>query len=291
MKYHISAKTKLLCLIGHPVEHSMSPIMHNAVLKQMGMDFVYVAFSVISKSLKKAVKGIKALNIKGVNVTIPHKQNIIPYLDYIDPLAKNIGAVNTIKNEDGTLKATNTDARGAKDALLNAGCKISGKNIVILGAGGAARALCFTLGEDAELLTIANRTEHKAKELAEEIRKKLDVKVEGYSNNPRIINNLVKKADILINSTPVGMFPDINQIPIPESIIHSDLFVFDIIYNPIKTLLINKAEKVGCNTLGGLDMLVNQGALAFEWWTGKKPDTTIMKNKIIEYMGHDHVRQ
>ncbi len=284
-KPYITARTNVLCVIGHPIEHSMSPIMHNAALKELSLDYVYIAFNIPPNDLKKAVLGFKMFNIKGINVTIPYKETIIPYLDEIDPLAEKIGAVNTIKNEGKYLIGKNTDASGAKRALLDAGCEITGKKALILGAGGAAKAVSFAISEDLDAVYIANRTEKRAIKLAKDLTNKTTIKAVGKNMSINTLKNLVNDVDILINTTPLGMYPDIEASPISEEILHKNLFVLDIVYNPLETRLLKEARKIGCKTLGGLDMFVNQGALAFEWWTGKKPNLNLMKEKVVEFLG------
>ena len=282
---YITARTNVLCVIGHPIEHSMSPIMHNAALKDLSLDYVYVAFNIPPNDLKKAVLGFKMFSIKGINVTIPYKEKIIPYLDEIDPLAEKIGAVNTIKNEGKYLIGKNTDASGAKKALLDAGCEITGKKALILGAGGAAKAVGFAISEDLDAVYIANRTEKRAIKLAKDLTNKTTIKAVGKNMSINTLKNLVNDVDILINTTPLGMYPDIEESPISKEMLHNNLFVFDIVYNPLETRLLKEARKIGCKTLGGLDMFVNQGALAFEWWTGKKPNLNLMKEKVVEFLG------
>ena len=281
----ISGHTRVLCVIGYPIEHSMSPIMHNAVIRELKLNYIYLAFKVSPNNLNLAVKGFRAFNIKGINVTLPFKQKIMNYLDDIDPIAQKIGAVNAIKNDNGNLSGRNTDAEAAKNALINAGYTTSGKNLLILGAGGAARALTYILAEDINKIIIANRTEKRAIKLAKELKKNFSIKVEGKRNSISVLKEESKKADILINITPVGMYPSVEKSPIPAEFLHKDLIVYDIVYNPLETKLMKDATKIGCNTIGGLDMLVNQGALAFEWWTNKKPNIDLMKNKIIEFLG------
>ncbi len=281
----VSSHTKVLCVIGYPIEHSMSPIMHNAVIRELKLDYIYLAFNIHPNNLNLAVKGFRAFNIIGINVTLPFKQKIMKYLDDNDPIAQKIGAVNTIKNDNGNLSGRNTDAEGAMKALLNAGYAISGKNILILGAGGATRALAYVMAKDADKIVIANRTEKKAVNLAKEIKKNFSIKVKGKSNSNSVLKEESKKADILINTTPVGMYPNVEKSPIPMEFLHEDLIVYDVVYNPLETKLIKDATKKGCKTLGGLEMLVNQGALAFEWWTNKKPNINLMKNKIVEFLG------
>jgi len=281
----ITSKTKIFCVIGHPIEHSMSPIMWNPALQELGLDFVYLAFDVHPKNLEKAISGIRSLDIRGINVTLPHKETVIKYLDEIDPIALKIGAVNTIKNEEGILKARNTDASGAKKALIDAGCNISGKNIVFLGAGGVARSLAYIMAEESNSIILTDLIEERAIAVANEIKEKMKVNIEGKISNKDTINESLKKADILINATPIGMYPRVEDTPITKDMLNADLFVFDVVYNPLETRLMKEAAEIGCQTLGGLDMLVNQGILAFEWWTNQNPNRSLMKKKIIAFLG------
>jgi len=281
----ITSKTKIFCVIGHPIEHSMSPIMWNPALQELGIDYVYLAFDVHPKNLEKAISGIRSLDIRGINVTLPHKETVIKYLDEIDSIASKIGAINTIKNDEGTLKARNTDADGAKKSLIDAGCNISGKNIVFLGAGGVARSLAYIMAEESNSIILTDLIEERAIAVANEIKEKMKVNIEGKISNKDTINESLKKADILINATPIGMYPRVEDTPITKDMLNADLFVFDVVYNPLETRLIREAAEIGCQTLGGLDMLVNQGILAFEWWTNQKPKKSLMKKKIVEFLG------
>jgi shikimate dehydrogenase len=281
----ITSKTKIFCVIGHPIEHSMSPIMWNPALQELGIDYVYLAFDVHPKNLEKAISGIRSLDIRGINVTLPHKETVIKYLDEIDSIASKIGAINTIKNDEGTLKARNTDADGAKKSLIDAGCNISGKNIVFLGAGGVARSLAYIMAEESNSIILTDLIEERAIAVANEIKEKMKVNIEGKISNKDTINKSLKKADILINATPIGMYPRVEDTPIAKDMLNADLFVFDVVYNPLETRLIREAAEIGCQTLGGLDMLLNQGILAFEWWTNQKPKKSLMKKKIVEFLG------
>jgi len=284
-KVSLTAHTNIFCIIGHPVEHSMSPTMWNPALQELGLDYAYVAFDVHPDNLEKAILGMRALGIKGMNVTIPHKENVIQYLDEIDPIAKKMGAINTIKNDDGVLKARNTDAGGAKKSLIDAGCEISGKNILFLGSGGVARSVAYILSQQANKIVLTDIVERSALTVAQEIKQNMGVDIEGKLSKKSILKEEIQKTDILINATPIGMHPKMNASPISKELLHEDLFVFDVIYNPLQTKLMKDAAKIGCKTLGGLDMLVNQGVLAFEWWTGKSPNTTLMRSKIIDFLG------
>lgn len=284
-KYTLTGHTKVFCIIGHPVEHSMSPTMWNPALQELGLDYIYVAYDVHPDNLEKAVEAFRVFGIRGANVTIPHKNTIMKFLDEIDPIAEKMGAINTVKNEDGYLKATNTDASGAKKSLIDAGCSIEDKNILFLGSGGAARSLAYLFSEEAKKIVLTDIIEERAITIANEIKKNMDANIEGKVANEKNIANLIKQADILINATPIGMYPKIDVTPISKDLLHNELFVFDVIYNPMETKLMKNAAEVGCETLSGLDMLINQGVIAFEWFTGKTPNSKLMKNKIIDFLG------
>ena len=281
----ITAKTKILGVIGHPIEHSMSPIMHNTAINDLKLDYVYLAFDIEPQDLSKAIDGIRALNIKGISVTIPHKEAIMEYLDEIEPIAKNIGAVNTIKNKNGYLKARNTDGAGGKQSLIENGCELSDKKVLFIGAGGAARALSYFLAEDVAQIIFLNIRKERSKLLAKELNEKTGVKTFADSISNKNLKKFCSTSDILINASPIGMYPKIEETPVPKEFLHKNLFVFDIIYNPLKTKLLKNAEDIGCKTLGGLDMLVNQGFLAFEWWTEKTPKKELMRNTVKKFLG------
>ncbi|MFW9940219.1 MAG: shikimate dehydrogenase [Candidatus Thorarchaeota archaeon] len=281
----ITSHTKVLCVIGHPIEHSMSPTMWNPALQDLELDYVYIAFDVHPDRLEKAINGIRSLGIKGINVTLPHKEEVIKYLDEVDPIALKIGAINTIKNEGGILKARNTDADGARKSLIDRGVDIYGKNILIIGSGGVSRAIAYVLAEEANKIILTDIIEERARTVANEIRNNMKVDIEGNLSNQDNLKEYIKKVDILINATPIGMYPKVDETPISRKFLRDDLFIFDVIYNPLETRLMKEAVEIGCKTLGGLDMLVNQGILAFEWWLNKKPNKDLMKKKIIEYLG------
>jgi len=275
-KLRISGKTKICALIGDPVEHSLSPHIHNAAFKHLKLNFVYIAFKVSRENVKEALLGVRALGIKGLNVTMPLKTSVIPYLDKLDSNAEKIGAVNTILNHEGTLIGYNTDGLGALHALRARGQNPSGKNILILGAGGAARAVAFALCEEACTLTILNRTFRKAKKLAEELGEKFGKKVKHGRLAPQDLKTNVKEADILINATSVGMIPYENETPVDTKLLHSNLTVFDLVYNPQETRLLREAKAAGARTIDGLSMLIHQGAISFEIWTGRKAPIDVM---------------
>jgi shikimate dehydrogenase len=277
----ISGKTRVCALIGDPVEHSMSPVMHNAAFRELGLDFTYVAFRVQKENVTGAIGGMRAFNLRGLNVTIPHKVAVIPLLDELDPLADKIGAVNTIVNNDGVLKGYNTDAGGFLHALLEQGIEPERKNVVIIGAGGVARAAAFVLADRNANITILNRIEELnwAVELAGHITQTFGKKVDALELNPENLKNVLTKADILVNATSVGMSPKISETPVNAGLLRPGLVVYDIVYNPIETRLLKEAAAAGCKTISGLDMFVGQGALAFELWTGQKAPVELMKKE------------
>ncbi len=277
----IKGSTNIVGLIGHPVEHSFSPPMHNAAFMKLGMDYVYTAFDVDPNNLKEAIDGACALNIKGFNVTIPHKIEVMKYLAEIDEIASLIGAVNTIDFKD--LKGYNTDGIGAIKAIGEV-TNVKNKNIVIAGAGGASRAISFYLAKyGAENITILNRNVDKAQRLA------LDVLSSGLIDNveSNSIDSMdLADADILINTTPVGMHPNVDDTPIAlASDMHEDLVVFDAVYNPNETGLLKEAIKAGAKPVYGIKMLLYQGAESFEIWTGKKAPIDVMEEALIKTLG------
>jgi len=286
MRDSISGKTRLCGVIGDPVEHTMSPVMHNAAFREIGIDYLYVPFRVKKEELGKAIEGMRALNIKGLSVTIPHKVAVLQFLDELDPLAEQIGAVNTIVNDDGVLTGYNTDATGFLQALLEGGIEPEGKNIVILGAGGASRAISFILADRGAHLVILNRLLELdwAKELAGRISQTFSKEVEALELNRENLIGALGKADILVNATSVGMSPNIDETPVDSDLLKPSLIVFDIVYNPLKTRLLREAETVGAKTISGLDMLVWQGALAFEKWTGLKAPVELMREEAIKLL-------
>jgi len=280
----ISGRTRLCGIIGDPVEHTMSPVMHNAAFGKMGLDYCYVPFRVKKEDLGRAIGGMRALNIRGLNVTIPHKVAVIPFLDRLDPLTEKIGAVNTIVNDDGTLTGYNTDATGFLQAMRERGIGPEGKNVVILGAGGASRGISFILAEREAHLVILNRLLELdwAKELAGRLSETFGEKVEALELVEENLAKALDKADILINATSVGMSPDANETLVLPKLLKPGLIVFDIVYNPIKTRLLKEAEKAGAQTISGVDMLVWQGALAFEKWTGLKAPLELMREEVVK---------
>ncbi len=263
------AHTALYCILGNPIGHSLSPVLHNRAFGHHRLNAVYLAFRVTD--LPAAVSGIRSLGIKGASITVPHKIRIMELLDTIDPTAADIGAVNTIINENGRLVGKNSDSSGATDALLTQ-TTIADKAVLIIGAGGAARAIGFGIRQCGGQVTITNRSEAAGNRLASDL--------EGIFLPPGEL--AAKQFDILINATPVGMRPQIDASPVPHDILRPKLVVMDIVYNPLETRLLKAAARVGCKTVDGLAMLVNQGARQFEWWTGKKAPMEVMRQAALE---------
>ncbi|MEM2907748.1 MAG: shikimate dehydrogenase [Candidatus Hadarchaeales archaeon] len=273
----ISGRTKLYALIGDPVEQSLSPAMINAAFRELGLDCVYLALRVPQQRLADAMAGVRALGISGLNVTHPHKVGILGLLDELDEFASMVGAVNTVKNEGGRLVGFNTDGPGAVLALKQELGELAGKSVVLLGAGGAARAIAFSLAKEGARLTIANRTVWRARQLAMEMGEKLDVDVKHMGIERKELARAVEQADVLINATTVGMRPNLKATLVTADMMHSGLLVNDIVYDPLETRLLREAKKVGARTLNGLGMLLYQGALALEIWTGKKAPIKVME--------------
>lgn len=283
----ITGKTKIAGIFGDPVEHSLSPAMHNAAFSALGLDWAYVPFHVAVRpgGLKKAVEAVRSLGLTGVNVTIPHKEKVIKYLDEVEQEARLVGAVNTIVNENGRLIGCNTDGLGFLESLKKeARFKPKGKKIIVIGAGGAARgivsAFLFCDGESTNSVIIANRTASRAKRLAAEFKKKfrradiLAVPLAG-------VGGYFKDADLLVNTTSAGMLGKAD-LKLPLRKLPGRAVVSDIVYNPLKTGLIKDAEKAGLKTHGGLGMLVGQGAISFELWTGRKAPVNIMRRAALK---------
>lgn len=278
----VSGKTKVFCVIGDPITHSLSPIMHNAAFRHLKIDAVYVAFNVKESMLEDAVKGMRSFGICGMNVTTPHKTTIINYLDENDPMAEFVGAVNTVLNVNGKLVGFNTDGVGALMALKENGVKTKGKKFLILGAGGAGRAIAFHLAQEADELIILNRDVNKARLLADMLRKRFNKKVVGDGLSHDVLKKWIEDVDVLINTTSVGMHPRQDETLIDKSFLRSELTVMDIVYNPIETKLLKDAKSAGAKVIYGTEMLVFQGAASFEIWFNQPAPVNVMKEAIME---------
>ena len=258
----MDAQTELYGVIGNPVRHSLSPMIHNGAFRRLGWNAVYLAFEV--KNIEEALRGMRGLGVRGVSVTIPFKTEVLPFLDKIEGLAKKVGAVNTIINRRGRLIGYNTDCEGALEALEEK-MDLRGKRVVLLGAGGAARAIGFGLKERGVPLIVVNRSEERGWALSKELR-----------CNYLPISSLARmkegelEADILINATSLGMYPRDGETPIPKKFLKKGMVVMDIVYEPLQTRLLREAKEKGCVTVDGLEMLIRQGMAQFEIWTGRR---------------------
>jgi shikimate dehydrogenase (EC 1.1.1.25) len=263
-------------VFGDPIAHSKSPDMHNAAFRELGMKCTYHAFRISPENLKDALLGAKAMGFGGVNLTVPLKQEALKIVD-ADPLAEGIGAVNTVDFKD-RMVGYNTDGLGAKRSLEEKGVKIKGSNVLIVGAGGASRAIAFQFAKDGADITIANRTEEKAIELAAGVSAVGSARGCGLEN----MKQLIADSDILINCTTLGMHPKTEGTIATSEDMHPDLTVFDIVYNPLETTLLKEAKKAGAKAVTGEMMLVYQGAEAFKIWTGVEPPIEVMKKAVLE---------
>jgi len=277
----------LYVVVGNPIGHSLSPVMHSSALAHAGLDGIYLALRV--ENIAAAVDGIRGLGIRGASITIPHKISVLQYLDKVDPMAADIGAVNTVINRDGVLHGYNSDCAGAVKALLEK-TTIKGKQAAVIGAGGGARAVGFGLKQAGGLVTIINRTESRGEKLARDL---------GCRFMP--LAELKKLPyHIVVNTTPVGMTPDVNSLPLAPKLMEPEMVVMDMVYNPLRTRFLKEAQSIGCTTVDGVAMFVHQGAVQFETtvdgvamfvhqgavqfelWTGRKAPVDIMRRVVLE---------
>jgi shikimate dehydrogenase len=256
-------------VFGDPIGHSLSPVMHNSALAQAGLNGCYLAFRV--KDIAAAVSGIRGLGIRGASITIPHKISVMQYLDQVDSLAADIGAVNTVVNRRGVLHGYNSDCAGAINALRGK-TEIRGRDVAVVGAGGGARAAGFGIKQEGGRLTIINRTRQKGEQLASA----LDCEFKPLSE----INRLPYQ--IIINATAAGMAPDEDSVPLNTDRLEPETVVMDMVYNPLRTRFLAHAEKIGCTTVDGVAMFVNQGAVQFELWTGGKAPVDVMRKVVLD---------
>jgi len=277
----ISGKTRVCGIIGDPVEHSLSPVMHNAAFEELNLDIVYVAFRVRREELREAIIGARSLDLHGLNVTMPHKKAVMRYLDEIDSTTMSVGAVNTILNDEVRLVGYNTDGVGALKALKETGITTKGKKLLLLGAGGAGKAIAFHAAQEVEELVILNRTPQKAKKLAEVLRKDFNKKIDGNKLSTEIIEEELRDTDILVNATSVGMHPKVDQSLVPPNLLRPDLCVMEIVYSPLETKLVKDAKAIGAKVVSGIEMLVYQGAASFEIWTNHKAPVKAMKQAVL----------
>jgi shikimate dehydrogenase len=278
MPLNINGQTKLVGLIGYPVEHSLSPTMHNSAFAALKLNWRYVPLPVPLERLGEAVAGLRALSFVGANVTVPHKEAVMSYLAEVTPEAQAIGAVNTIVIHGDELIGYNTDWQGFLTAVNEGGFDPQGKRAVVLGAGGAARAVVYALAQAGSQVTVLNRTPARAQVLVQGFFPLFpSISFNSLPLTLQALHEQIAAAHLLVNTTPVGMWPEVDQSPWPEDLpFPGHLAVFDLVYNPRQTKLLRQAQTVGVKVIGGLGMLVHQGAAAFELWTGEKAPVETM---------------
>ena len=281
----IGTSTQLLGIIGNPVGHSMSPAIHNRAFRELGLDYVYLAFRV--DDVESALRGVRALeNFRGLSVTIPHKTAVIPFLDELQPVDAGIGSVNTVIKDGDRLKGLGTDGPGARKALEDAGVSLHGKRILLWGSGGAARAIGFDLAYNAKpaALEIMGIIPEELSRLAADIGAKSGTTVAGTLLDDRTAAAAMERADVIIHTTPVGMHPHEGKSLIPKSLFRDGQAVMDIVYNPLRTQLLKDAADRGLVTVSGLDMFVNQAALQFTAWTGLDAPIEVMRDAVLKQL-------
>jgi shikimate dehydrogenase len=277
----INAHTQFCGVIGNPVEHSLSPAIHNAAFQKLGLNFVYLAFRV--EVIGDAIKGLRALgNFRGASVTIPHKVAAVPFLDSVEPTARHIGAINTIVASGGTLAGYNTDTTGALRALRESVDALKGQRVVMLGSGGAARAIAIALGTEAgaEHVTILGIDDQERVALAQDLRSKTGMTVKESPFDERVLRKVLPDAHVLIHCTPIGMSPKVHETSVPATLLHAGLTVMDIVYNPRETRLLKDAKAAGCRVIPGLEMFLHQAAAQFELWTNQAAPTDVMRDVL-----------
>ena len=278
----INPQTQFCGVIGNPVEHSLSPAIHNAAFQKLGLNFIYLAFRV--EAIGHAIKGLRALgNFRGASVTIPHKVAALSFLDSVEPTARHIGAINTIVSAGGTLTGYNTDATGALRALREGDVAMKERQVIMLGSGGAARAIAFALGTEAGIdrLTILGIDNQERTVLARDLRSKTGMTVLDFPLDEGALRKVLPDAHVLIHCTPMGMSPKTHETSVPSALLHAGLTVMDIVYNPRDTRLLKDAKAAGCRTISGIEMFLHQAAAQFELWTNQAAPTEVMR-KVLE---------
>jgi shikimate dehydrogenase len=281
----ISGKTRVCGVIGDPIEHTLSPTIQNAAFNHLKLDFVFLAFQVKAAELENALHGMRGFGIHGLNVTMPHKNKIISYLDEVDSTVQFLGSANTILNEDGKLSGFNTDGVGALNALKENGVDLSDKKVLLLGAGGAAKAIAFSFAQEAGSLCILNRAPERAAVLADALNRVFGTKIVGGALSPSAVQKSLQDADILVNATSVGMQPHVDQSLVSPQWLKPNLTVMDIVYNPVETKLAKDAKVASAKVVSGVEMLIYQGAASFKIWTGKSAPIEVMRNATLTKLG------
>ncbi|MGA2385785.1 MAG: shikimate dehydrogenase [Candidatus Bathyarchaeia archaeon] len=280
----VSGKTKVYGVIGDPIEHTLSPIIHNAAFEALKLDCIYLAFRVKPDEVENAVQGMRALDIQGLSVTMPYKNAVVSFLDEVDQTATFLGAVNTIENENGKLFGYNTDGFGAFKALKENGVEVEDKKVLLLGAGGTARAIALALALEGAELVILNRSPKAAIDLANMLRETYNKKVDADELSRETVKANLANADVLVNATSVGMKPNVNQTLVASEWLKPELAVMDIVYDPVETRLAKDAKAAGTKVVSGVEMLIQQGAVSFEIWTGREAPVEVMRGAALNHL-------
>lgn len=283
----ITGKTVTCGIVGDPVAHSLSPVMHNAAFEHESLDHVYVAWRVPRGTAASCAEAMRALGIRGLNVTVPHKVDIIAHLDEVDAQAARIGAVNTVVNSAGRLHGYNTDAQGFLHGLWSRGIDTRGLNVMVLGAGGAARAVVFALVGAGARVTVLNRNVERAASLARDVAAATGAHIAHDALTGDVLASQLREVALLVNTTSVGMHPLQEETPCPVELLRRELAVCDIVYNPRETALLRAAAALGAVTVDGVEMLVRQGAMAFELWTGIDAPVGVMRAAVLGELGRE----
>ncbi len=279
----IDAKTTVCALFGHPVGHSLSPAIHNAAFEQLDLPYVYVAHDVLPGEVGKALEGVRAMGYRGLSVTIPHKVEAMENVDEVDPTAEGIGCINTVVNEKGRLKGYNSDGLGALGALRDAGADPEGRRVLVLGSGGAARAIAVTLACEAPPahLAVLGVALDELDRLVTDVSQRGRATVEGYQLTDESLEQEIASADIVMHCSPIGMHPKEDASLVPARLLRDGLVVFDAVYNPRQTKLLRETEAAGGCAIQGLEMFLGQAYVQFELWTGQKAPREVMR-KVVE---------
>lgn len=286
MRGYITSHTLLYGIIGYPVKHTLSPVIHNECFKKRKIDAVYLAFEVRPSDLKEAINGIKALGIRGLSVTIPHKKLCMKYLDEIDRIALGIGAVNTIINVGGKLYGYNTDYLGVMKSFEKRKVNVVNKRVLVIGSGGASRAVCFALAEmNIRELYITGIVNKEVKSLIRDIRERYSyIKVEGFTRDQNIEKEVSRTVDIIVNASPIGMHPNVKRLPLNPAFIDKRHVLFDVVYTPEWTYFLKVGREKGCRVISGVDMFVYQAIEQFKLFTDKSINEKLIR-EILKRKG------
>jgi shikimate dehydrogenase len=281
----IGCSTQVCAVIGNPVGHSLSPAIHNAAFQALDLDYVYVACPV--EDVKGALAGMRALkNFRGMSVTIPHKIEVMKYVDEISPLDRKIGSINTVIHDRDKLIGLGTDGAGALKALTDGGVSIDGKRVLMVGAGGAARAVSFTLALSTELaeLCLLDINEAQLQGLKTDLESGTEAVIAAFPMTGRSLAQAMEKADVIIHCTPIGMHPKVDASLIPPALYQPHQAVFDVVYTPLETKLLSEARSRGLKVISGVEMFINQAALQFEQFTGVEAPVEVMRRVVMEHL-------